>query len=313
VPGHAHQLSGKSAKTAVKAAKDNAVHLVDASIYVFRAWFSLPDTLVGANGQPINAVHGFAQFICDLVARVRPGELVFAFDESLTSSHRNDLYPAYKANREPAPAELKAQFRACRDLVEAAGFLCLASDRYEADDLIGTLAARAQAREQPVVIISRDKDLAQLLTPLDQLWDFAGDIRMDARAVQKRYGVWPAQMLDFQALMGDAVDNVPGVRGVGAASAALLLRHFRDLDNIYGSLERVGKLRRGPQLRRLLEEGRESAYLSRELCRIVRDAPLPPAAADLNWRGIDAGRIEASCSRIGLGMRLRERLLKLGA
>ncbi len=312
MPGHAHQLSGKSAKSAVKAAKDNAVHLVDASIYVFRAWFSLPDSLTGPSGQPINAVHGFAQFLCDLVARVRPGQLAFAFDESLSSSHRNDLYPAYKANREPAPDELKAQFRACRELVEAAGFLSLASDRYEADDIIGTLAARAQASEQPVVIVSRDKDLAQLLTPLDQLWDFAGDVRLDARAVQKRFGVWPAQMLDYQALMGDAVDNVPGVRGVGPASAALLLRHFRDLDNLYDSLDRVGKLRRGPQLRRLLEEGRESAYLSRELCRIVRDMPLPSAAADLAWRGIDAQRIEECCGRIGLGTRLRERLLKLG-
>jgi DNA polymerase I len=280
-------------------------------MYVFRAWFALPDSLTGAGGQPINAVHGFAQFLCDLVTRIRPGELALAFDESLSSSHRNDLYPAYKANREPAPPELKAQFNACRELAEAAGFITLASDRYEADDLIGTLAARAQARDRPVVIVSRDKDLAQLLTPRDQLWDYAADTRLDAHGVQKRYGVWPAQMLDFQALMGDAVDNVPGVRGIGAASAALLLRQFRDLDNLYGSLERVEKLRRGPQLRRLLEQGRNTAYLSRELCRIVRDAPLPASATDLHWRGPDEARLEACCARIGLGARLRKRLLEL--
>jgi DNA polymerase-1 len=295
----------------MKGTKDNAVHLVDASVYVFRAWFALPVTLTGASGQPINAVHGFAQFLCDLVEKVRPGELAFTFDESLSSSHRNDLYPAYKANREPAPPELKAQFRACRELVEAAGFVSLASDRFEADDLIGTLALRAQRREQPVVIVSRDKDLAQLLTPRDALWDFANDVRLDARGVQKRFGVWPAQMLDFQALMGDAVDNVPGVRGIGAASAALLLRQFRDLDNLYVSLERVGKLRRGPQLRRLLEEGRDSAYLSRELCRVVRDMPLPASAADLHWRGPDHARLQECCERIGLGARLRTRLQEL--
>ena len=296
----------------MEAAKDSAVHLVDASVYVFRAWFALPDSLTGTDGQPINAVHGFAQFLCDLVARVRPGELVFAFDESLSSSHRNDLYPAYKANREAAPPELKAQFRACRELAEAAGFVTLASDRYEADDLIGTLATRAQARDQPVVIVTRDKDLAQLLTPRDQMWDFAADVRLNAHGVHKRFGVWPAQMLDYQALMGDAVDNVPGVRGVGATSAALLLRHFRDLDNLYASLERVGNLQRGTQLRRLLEEGRESAFLSRELCRVVRDAPLPAEADVLHWRGPDRARLQRSCARIGLGSRLSRRLLELG-
>jgi 5'-3' exonuclease len=164
-----------------------------------------------------------------------------------------------------------------------------------------------------VVIVSRDKDLAQLLTPRDALWDFAGDTRLDARGVYKRFGVWPAQMLDFQALMGDAVDNVPGVRGIGAASAALLLRQFRDLDTLYAQLPRVEKLRRGPQIRRLLEQGRESAYLSRELCRVLRDAPLPPAATGLGWRGVDAAKVEDCCARIGLGTRLRRRLLELGA
>jgi 5'-3' exonuclease len=295
----------------VKAVQDNAVHLVDASVYVFRAWFALPASLTGPGGQPINAVHGFAQFLCDLVDRVRPGELAFAFDESLSSSHRNDLYPAYKANREPAPPELKAQFSACRELAEAAGFVTLASSRYEADDLIGTLATRAQARERPVVIVTRDKDLAQLLTPRDQLWDFAADSRLDARGVQKRFGVWPAQMLDLQALMGDTVDNVPGVRGIGAASAALLLRQFRDLDNLYASLPRVEKLRRGPQFRRLLEEGREAAFLSRELCRVLRDTPLPEAAGALRWRGPDTARLRDCCARIGLGTRLSRRLLEL--
>lgn len=280
-------------------------------MYVFRAWFALPDSLTGADGRPINAVHGFAGFICDLVGRVQPGELAFAFDESLTTSHRNDLYPAYKANREPAPPELKAQFRACRELTEAAGFVTLASDRYEADDLIGTLAARAQASDRPVVIVSRDKDLAQLLTPRDRLWDFAGDAHLDTRGVRKRFGVWPVQMLDLQALMGDAVDNIPGVRGIGAASAALLLQRFRDLDNLYASLMRVERLRRGARLRRLLEEGRETAYLSRELCRLVRDAPLPPTAASLAWRGPDVTRLRDSCARIGLGERMTRRLLEL--
>jgi 5'-3' exonuclease len=284
---------------------------VDASQYVFRAWFALPATLTGAQGQPINAVLGFAQFLCDFVARVRPGQLAFAFDESLTSSHRNDLYPAYKANRAPAPDELKAQFRACRELTEAAGFVTLASPRYEADDLIGTLAAQAQARNERVVIVTRDKDLAQLLTPRDALWNYPDGPRLDARAIHERFGVWPAQMLDYQALAGDAVDNIPGVRGIGPASAATLLRQFRDLDTLYASLDAVAALRRGARLRRVLEEGRESAMLSRELCRILRDLALPAAASDLHWKGIDRARLGEACVRIGLGARLQRRLLEL--
>lgn len=281
-------------------------------MYVFRAWFALPASLTGPAGQPINALLGFTQFLCDLVARVRPGQLVFAFDESLTSSHRNDLYPAYKANRESTPAELKAQFRACRQLAEAAGFITLASDRYEADDLIGTLATRAQARGEPVVIITRDKDLAQLLYPPDQLWDFAADSRLDAQGVQQRFGVWPAQMLDFQALMGDAVDNIPGVRGVGAATAARLLQQFHTLDRLYESLAEVASLHRGVALRRRLEEGRDSALLSRELCRLRRDLPLPAAADDLHWKGIDRVRLDACCVEWGIGARLQRRLQELG-
>lgn len=284
---------------------------MDASQYVFRAWFALPGTLTGADGQPINAVLGYVQFLCDFVARVRPGQLAFAFDESLTSSHRNDLYPAYKANRAPAPDELKVQFRACRELTEAAGFVTLASPRYEADDLIGTLATQAQARDERVVIVTRDKDLAQLLTPRDALWDYPGGQRLDARAIHDRFGVWPAQMLDYQALAGDAVDNIPGVRGIGPATSAMLLRQFRDLDNLYASLDAVGKLRRGARLRSMLEQGRESATLSRELCRVLRDLSLPAAAADLNWNGIDRARLDEACARIGLGARLHRRLVEL--
>lgn len=311
MPGHSRQLSGESAGSAVAEPQDSAVHLVDASQYVFRAWFALPGTLTGAQGQPINAVHGFAQFLCDFVKRVRLGELAFAFDESLTSSYRNELYPAYKASRAPAPEELKAQFRACREITEAAGFVTLSSSRYEADDLIGTLAARAQARNAPVVIVTRDKDLAQLLTPRDALWNYPDGERLDARAIHARFGVWPAQMLDWQALAGDAVDNIPGVRGIGPATAAALLRQFRDLDTLYASLDAVAALRRGARLRRALEDGRESAMLSRELCRVLRDLPLPAVADDLRWKGVDRARLGEACVRIGIGSRLHGRLLEL--
>ena len=120
--------------------------LVDASIYIFRAWFALPSSMVDAEGNPNNAVYGFADFLARLLWESRAQHVAVAFDESLTTSFRNEIYPPYKANRELPPAELAAQLSACRDLADALGLATFASDRYEADDLIGTLAAKLRPR-----------------------------------------------------------------------------------------------------------------------------------------------------------------------
>lgn len=294
-------------------AQDSAVYLIDASVYIFRGYFALPSSITDRAGRPANAVHGFADFLCGFMSGTRPREVAVCFDESLTSSFRNDLYPDYKANREPAPEDLKYQFQVCRAMVEALGLVGLASDRYEADDLIATLAARAQAKGQPVVILSRDKDLAQLLQSQDRMWDYAGDQWLDAAAVASKFGVGPDQMLDYQALVGDAVDNIPGIRGIGPKAAAALLAHFGSLDDIYKGIEAVPGLpvRGAKRLHALLAEGREMAYLSRELARMITDAPLPALADDLRVTGFKAARIEAFSETWGLGGRLRARLMSL--
>ncbi len=294
-------------------AQDNAVYLIDASVYIFRGYFALPSSITDEQDRPVNAVHGFTDFLCGFLAGTQPRQLAVAFDESLTSSFRNELYPDYKANRDPAPEDLKYQFQVCRAMVEALGLVGLASDRYEADDIIATLATRAQAQGKPVVILSRDKDLAQLLQPADRLWDYAGDVWMDAEAVAAKFGVGPAQMLDYQALVGDAVDNIPGIRGIGPKAAAALLAHFGDLDRLYERLDEVPglTLRGAKRLHLLLGEGRDMAYLSRELCRMVTDAELPPAAANLVMKPFAAAKIEAFCDEWALGGRLRGRLLSL--
>ena len=122
---------------------NSTAYLIDSSIYVFRAWFTLPDSLRNSNGDPVNAVYGFIDFVAGFLEETKPTHLSFAFDQSLTSSFRNSIYPPYKANRDPAPDELKLQFAYCRRFIEAIGFPILSSDRYEADDLIGTAASRA--------------------------------------------------------------------------------------------------------------------------------------------------------------------------
>jgi DNA polymerase-1 len=206
------------------------VYLIDASIYIFRAYYSVPDTLENDAGQLINALHGFAGFLAGFLDEARPEHLAVVFDESLTSSFRNEIYPPYKANRETPPEELKRQFAFCRRLVESLGLAAYSSDRYEADDLIGTLASRLRARDFSVVILSADKDLAQLLTPGDMLWDYSRKRRHHYEKVPDWLGVQAGQVADWLALTGDAVDNIPGIPGIGPKTAAALLAEFGSLE-----------------------------------------------------------------------------------
>jgi DNA polymerase I len=287
------------------------LYLVDASVYIFRAWFSIPDTMRGPDGKPVNALYGYARFLGELMQRATPAEIVVAFDESLTTSFRNEIYPLYKANRELPPAELEHQLKRCRLVTEALGITCLASPVWEADDLIGTLAARAQADGKPVTVVTSDKDLAQLITANDRLWDYANDRVLDRDGVFESFGVWPEQVADLLALAGDAVDNIPGVRGIGRKTASALLAHFGDLDTLYARVDEVEFLRiRGAKsVATKLKGGRLEAELARRLTVIVRDADL--GEVDLSWRGIDREALAALCTEAGFGDRLRDTLLAL--
>jgi len=281
------------------------VFLIDASIYVFRAYFSLPDTVLDDAGRPANAVLGFGSFLCDLLQRQRPEHLALMFDESLTTSFRNDIYPAYKANRPPPPADLQRQFAVCRGLVEAMGILALGSPRYEADDLIGSLARRVRADQVRMIYVTADKDLAQLVEDEDRWWDPARDRWLDEVGVFGVFGVRPSQIADLLGLAGDAVDNVPGVPGIGRKTAATLLGHFGDMDGLYADLDRVGSLplRGAARVRRLLADNREQALLCRDLATINREAPLPHELHDLRWRGVDVEALRAL--RLPEGLRWR--------
>ena len=149
-------------------------YLIDASVYVFRAYYSMPDDMVDGEGNPVNALYGYCRFLGDFMEQVNPEFVAVLFDESLTTSFRTEIYPEYKANRDPAPEELKRQFAQCRRFTRALGLMEWGSPRYEADDLIGTLVEHGRAFNRPSTIITRDKDLAQLLSKEDVFWDFAG-------------------------------------------------------------------------------------------------------------------------------------------
>jgi len=289
------------------------VYLIDASIYIFRAYYSVPDTLTNNEGQSINALHGFAGFLAELLEREKPRHIAVAFDESLTTSFRNDIYPDYKANRESPPEELKLQFGFCRKLVQSLGLPDFSSEHYEADDLIGTLAQRMREQGFPVVILSADKDLAQLLEEGDMLWDYARHRKHHYETVSDWLGVRAGQVADWLALAGDSADNIPGVPGIGAKTAAALLAEFGSLQDIYEQIGAVAdlKIRGAARVQRLLKEHKEDAMLARRLTGIVTDADMKSEVQDVLRRRVSEDELKAVCEQLGLGRMTQARLLRL--
>lgn len=205
--------------------------LIDASIYIFRAWFSLPDNWYTRDGQPVQAVYGYTRFLLDFIEHV--GTQFYgaaAFDESLGSNYRNDIYPQYKSSRELPDEALAFQLQACRKVTEHIGIPCYGGPRYEADDYLASIANNFQQRQVAVTVVTRDKDLGQIMCGgEDRWWDFAGDTLLDSVAFEQKFGVKPQQFADYLALVGDPVDDIPGVPGIGAKTAAKLLQAFPDL------------------------------------------------------------------------------------
>jgi len=252
------------------------VYLIDSSIYVFRAWFVLPDSITDREGNPANAVYGFSDFVLQLLLQTRPSYIGFAFDESLASSFRNEIYPDYKANRESAPEELRRQFQYCRTLLRASGLAEFGSNRFEADDLIGTLARQYREKEHDIHIVTGDKDLAQLIGEGDTWWDYARDNRLNGKGIEKKFGVKPQQIADQLAIAGDKVDNIPGIPGIGMATAAKLLRRFGDIDQLLDNIQDIGsmKVRGAGRLQALVDEHQDTVRLSRRLTHIALEADI---------------------------------------
>ena len=292
-----------------------SVYLVDASIYLFRAWHSMPDEFLNERGQPTNAVYGFTGFLCNLLEQARPSHVGVAFDLSLTTSFRNDIYPEYKANRDPAPEALQRQFAWARQVAEAMGLSCYGDARYEADDLIGTLAAFWRERGHAINVVTGDKDLAQLLGDGDSWWDFARGTRLGPEGVFERFGVTPSQIPDYLALTGDPVDNIPGIPGVGPKTAVALLAHFGDLDALFGRLGEVEHLRfRGARtLAPKLEAHRETAELARRLTGIDCAVPSALEAPEVRRGDVDETSLNRLFGELSFGGMLRQRCLGTGS
>jgi 5'-3' exonuclease len=282
---------------------------------VFRAYYSMPPEMADRYGNPAHAVFGFARFLGDLIERAQPRYIAVAFDESLTTSFRNQIYPAYKANREAPPADLKLQFDRCREFCLHAGIPAFAHAEYEADDIVGSLMAVCRAQGLCATLVTRDKDFAQLIRAGDVYWDYTDNARYRYEEIEARFGVAPERFADFLALMGDSVDNIRGVPGVGAKTAAALMREFASLEELYDNLELVASIpiRGAAKLAARLLEHRDAAFLARRLTEIACNMPLQVAHTELVRRPPDVAALTDFFDRHNFGPLLRRQAERLAS
>jgi DNA polymerase-1 len=281
--------------------------LIDGSGFIFRAYHRLPP-LTDPEGTPVGAVFGFTSMLWNLIEAARKSpedDYLAVILDAGKHSFRNDLYADYKANRPEPPEDLVPQFPLIRDAVNALGVPCIEKPMYEADDLIASYAEAALAAGMTVTIVSSDKDLMQLVRPGLTLLDTMQNKRFEDAEVLEKWGVPPASLAEVLALMGDSVDNVPGVPGIGPKTAADLVQQFGTVEGVLANLDSIKR----PKLRENLELHAEAARLSRILVELKRDLPLEPAldALKLDHRE-DSEKLAAFLAKHGF----RTLLAKLG-
>ena len=249
------------------------VILVDGNNLLFRSYYATAytgNTMKNSKGFPTNAIYGFINMINKIISEEKPEYIMIAFDKGKTFRH--DKYESYKGGRSETPEELKMQFPVAKQICEAMGIHYFEIDNYEADDIIGTFAKKVN--ENPLftaTIISSDKDLLQLITDeVDvKLLKQTGFIRMDRKLFKETYQVEPIGMIDLKALMGDASDNIPGVKGIGEKTAISLLSKYQTLDNLYNHIDEIS----GKTKEKLLLD-KENAYMSQDIATIYQDVPI---------------------------------------
>ncbi len=261
------------------------VYVIDISSYVFRAYHALPP-LSNSKGEPTHAVAGVAGMLLKLLREREPHSVITAMD-SPKGSFRKELYPAYKANRPPAPEDLKQQMHRVRQLTELWGLCPMEAEGYEADDIIATLVAEARKRGRRVVIVSADKDLLQLVGDDVIMYDTMRDKTFGTAETVEKFGVEPSQVRDLLALMGDSSDNVPGVPSVGQKTAAKLLQDWGSLDGIYANLDEITR----KALKQKLREHRQDAMTARELVSLKDDLDLDAHMLERPFDGGDTGAL----------------------
>jgi DNA polymerase-1 len=285
----------------------NHLYLVDGSGYIFRAYHRLPP-LTNKHGQPAGAVYGFTtmlwRLLDDLKADGGPTHLAVIFDAS-SKTFRNDMYDKYKAHRPAPPEDLVPQFPMIREATRAFSVPCIEEIGLEADDIIACYSKAALAAGWKVTIVSSDKDLMQLIEPDLDLLDTMNNRRIGRDYVIEKFGVPPEQLGDVLALMGDSVDNIPGVPGIGPKTASQLIQQYGDVEGVLANAQEITK----PKLRQSLIDHADNARLSRELVRLVCDRALPEPIEGLQLKGIPPEPLRAFLDDQGF----RSLMMKVGA
>ncbi|HWU43262.1 MAG TPA: DNA polymerase I [Bdellovibrio sp.] len=244
------------------------LYLVDVSSMFFRAFYAIRN-LTSPAGVPVNAVYGFISMISKLIKEEKPEYLVFCYDRK-EPSFRHEMYDQYKAHRTEMPDDLAKQIPYIKQLAPIFGIPTVEVPSYEADDLIGTLTKLGRRHHMEVIIVSGDKDFAQLIEPHVVIYDTMKDVRYDSKGAFEKWGVRPDQFIDFLAIVGDTSDNIPGVKGIGEKGAIKLLEQFKHVEEIYENIDKV----EGKSIKEKLIASKDNAFISKKLVTIATDVPV---------------------------------------
>ena len=265
--------------------KPHHVYLIDGSGYIFRAYHALPP-LTRADGTPVGAVLGFSNILYKFLQDTDADRLAVVFDSARTT-FRNRIYDQYKAHRPPPPDDLIPQFKLVREATDAFNVCRIEREDFEADDLIATYAREAEKAGATVTIVSSDKDLMQLISDHISMWDPIKQKPIGAPEVMEKFGVGPEKVVEVQALIGDSVDNVPGVPGIGPKTAAELIGTYGDLESVLLHAPEIKQ----PKRRQALIDHAENARLSKKLVQLDDKVPLTVALDALTVKPLDRGKI----------------------
>jgi len=305
--GNLDNASAIASGASAAASRDRAIYVMDVHHLMYQVFHALPD-MRSPTGQPVAAIHGFIQDIVGLVEKKNAEYVFCAFDRPLRETFRRRRYAAYKANREEMPDDLRVQLPLVRRMLEAMSVPILEWAGYEADDVLATVARKAEAQGMLCFLVTSDKDCRQLISDRVKIFNIRKKEVFDAESLARTWGIRPDQAVDFQTLVGDSVDNIPGVPLIGPKTAQELLAEYETLDNLLAHAEDVS----GAKRRANLVQARESAQFTRELVRLIDSIPL-----EIDWEagrigGMDQQQIQALCQQLGLH-RLAVRLSALSS
>ncbi|MDR1259949.1 MAG: hypothetical protein LBJ68_01035 [Endomicrobium sp.] len=277
--------------------------IIDGNMYIHRAYHALPHLFTSDN-QQINAVYGFMKLLFKIKNNFNPDYISVCFDYP-SKNFRHNMFKSYKANRKPLDDALIAQMLIARKATKALDILGIEVQGYEADDLIATLTQNSKKNNIQAVIVTRDKDIFQLIEDEKILVWNGKDVMYNKQYIEKKYEVEPKQLVDVFALMGDVTDNIPGVKGIGKKTAVKLIKEFGNLENVLKNVEFIKK-----KIGVLINEGKNEALLSKKLIELNRQVPLRYKMSEFENRNLDLNKVTLFLEKYGFRSLLDKYLTK---